>query len=828
VDDFAIRGIPTLYREPLAADLGSMTPISLASSADWREGSLNGRESVFIDGSSGDAAANDYLISEPIEADAPFGQIVSFEAIITGNDSFERPLRVLYSTDYDPANGPEAATFTDITPEVLDTFSPNWRAVETRIDEAIDGVYHLAFQYQSSGFGQGNARTVGVRQVRITPVIVPQVDFGVSSRFGLPGDSFSFTPTVIGGIPPFEYAWDFGDGNGSTAENPSHTYNLTGEFDVSLIVTDDGGQGASVETLRENAVTIVSSQETPEVLGSIRVAAFNIALAPGNSELNANTFFENLENPANEAASDNAEIIQRVQPDVLLINEFNYPDPDAANPQNWEEDQRATNVLRPEFSDELAGVNLFKQNFLEVPQAADVEAAVYPYVYIARSNTGLASGENFDRNAGVVELAASTDYAQDAFGFGVYPGQYAMLVLSKFPIDTDRVRSFQLFRWVDMPNALLPEDPTDSDGDNDVSSWYSEDALEIFRLSSKSHWDVPVLFKGQRIHILASHPTPPVFDTGGIWEPGVDHNGRRNHDEIRFWADYIDPDQDDYIYDDAEWVQAGNQPPAQRNGGLGANQRFVVMGDQNADPVDGDATRNPIALLLENPLVDTTMAPESDGADEAISSEAANRRTKTSDFGLRADYVLPSTYGFNLRNAEVFWPVSTDPLSELLDSSDHRLVFVDLDVVRESADPQPSLSFEDWKRQYAFFQAGDANQDAQDDPDDDNETNFDAFIFVRNPLGRDSKPTQIVRVLPDDRTSFEFSVRDSDKVAWRVISTNDLMLPRSAWDEVQEGNGVTINTVPNEDDPSALDVTVLIDNAGDQSAFYGVEAAEMP
>jgi len=32
---------------------------------------------------------------------------------------------------------------------------------------------------------------------------------------------------------------------------------------------------------------------------------------------------------------------------------------------------------------------------------------------------------------------------------------------------------------------------------------------------------------GQVIHILASHPTPPVFD-------GVeDRNGRRNHDEIR-------------------------------------------------------------------------------------------------------------------------------------------------------------------------------------------------------------------------------------------------------------------------------------------------------
>ena len=30
------------------------------------------------------------------------------------------------------------------------------------------------------------------------------------------------------------------------------------------------------------------------------------------------------------------------------------------------------------------------------------------------------------------------------------------------------------------------------------------------------------------------HPTPPVFDGPD------DHNGTRNHDEIRFWSDYID------------------------------------------------------------------------------------------------------------------------------------------------------------------------------------------------------------------------------------------------------------------------------------------------
>ena len=62
-----------------------------------------------------------------------------------------------------------------------------------------------------------------------------------------------------------------------------------------------------------------------------------------------------------------------------------------------------------------------------------------------------------------------------------------------------------------------------------------EEELEVVRLSSKSHWDVPVKVGGHTVHVLASHPTPPTFDGE------EDRNGRRNHDEIRFWADYVSP-----------------------------------------------------------------------------------------------------------------------------------------------------------------------------------------------------------------------------------------------------------------------------------------------
>jgi hypothetical protein len=75
-------------------------------------------------------------------------------------------------------------------------------------------------------------------------------------------------------------------------------------------------------------------------------------------------------------------------------------------------------------------------------------------------------------------------------------------------------------------------------------------------------------------HFLTSHRTPPVFDGP------EDRNGLRNADEIRFWADCVTPGPGRHIYDD----QGGR-------GGLHPSALFVVAGDQNSDPFDGDSLR---------------------------------------------------------------------------------------------------------------------------------------------------------------------------------------------------------------------------------------------
>ncbi len=368
---------------------------------------------------------------------------------------------------------------------------------------------------------------------------------------------------------------------------------------------------------------------------SIRFATFNASL----NRFNAGDLVEDLSTPDNAQAQVIAEIIQLTRPEVLLINEFDF-DPEA--------------------------VDLFRDNYLEVSQNG-ADPIHYPYAFVAPSNTGIPSGFDLN-NDGVV------GGPDDAFGFGFFPGQFGMVVYSQHPIG--EVRTFQNFLWKDMPRALLPIDPATGEG------WYSPEELDVFRLSSKSHWDVEIELGRHDVHFLVSHPTPPVFDGE------EDRNGRRNHDEIRFWADYVSPSRSHYIYDDNG-----------RRGGIDRGEQFVIAGDQNSDPRDGDSIPGAIQQLLNHPLIVDRFTPSSTGGVWASETQGGANETHltnpafdTADFSdtapgnLRVDYVLPSKR-LGISGSGVFWPAEGEPHFELtgvfpFPSSDHRLVWVDVVVPR--------------------------------------------------------------------------------------------------------------------------------------------------
>lgn len=379
------------------------------------------------------------------------------------------------------------------------------------------------------------------------------------------------------------------------------------------------------------SVVLMGAMVTPAVADpphdrNVRFATFNASL----NRFNEGDLLAELEAAVAGDVSDQLAavlaIIDHNDADVLLINEFDY-DPEAA--------------------------------------AIFAQLAGYRFHYVAPSNTGIPTGYDLNND----DTVGGPD---DAFGFGFFPGQYGMLVLSRYRILDRRVRTFQKFLWADMPGARLPHYP-------DGAPWFGDEELEVVRLSSKSHWDVPIRIDRRTVHFLVSHPTPPVFDGE------EDRNGLRNADEIRFWADYVLPDQSRYIYDDRG-----------RSGGLSTGAWFVIAGDMNSDPYDGDSLPGATQQILLSPRVNTTLTPSSEGAVEASflqdaenGSHIADSRFDTADFSeppgnLRADYVLPSK-ALRMVDAGVFWPTQADPLSDLtgvypFPSSDHRMVWVDVVV----------------------------------------------------------------------------------------------------------------------------------------------------
>ena len=329
-----------------------------------------------------------------------------------------------------------------------------------------------------------------------------------------------------------------------------------------------------------------------------------------------------------------AAVIQHQRPDLLLLNEFDY---DASGD----------------------AARLFQEKYLGVSQHGQ-EPIGYPWFYIAPVNTGVQSGLDLDHDG-------KTGGGNDAWGFGLHPGQYGMLVLSKYPIDFGRARTFQLLKWSAMPGARSPVDPKTG------KDYYAPEAWSQLRLSSKSHWDLPVATPVGEIHFLVSHPTPPVFDGP------EDRHGIRNRDEIRLWNEYISGEASSWLCDDAG-----------RCGSLPAGASFVIAGDQNSDPHDGDGSVDAIPRLLANPRVRATPVPRSEGALLSAKTvgggnlgQKGDPAEDTGDFGprvgnLRLDYVLPAK-DLRIVRGGVFWPAPGAEGSGWIDATDHHMVWLDLE-----------------------------------------------------------------------------------------------------------------------------------------------------
>lgn len=270
----------------------------------------------------------------------------------------------------------------------------------------------------------------------------------------------------------------------------------------------------------------------------------------------------------------------------------------------------------------------------------DKEGRTYPHIFALAPNSGAQTGLDLDGNGQVNE-------ARDAQGYGAFFGQGAMAVLSRYPVITENVRDFTALLWRDLPGAQLPQ----SGG----AAFPSSGVQAMQRLSSVGHWVVPLQLPSGKMTLMTFHATPPVFDGP------EDRNGLRNRDEIRFWQRYLDG-------------RFGPEP----------EDRFILLGQANIDPVDGEGLKDGINGLLSDPRLQDPAPMRPDGPLSDSPGQMGDRRLDTVAWDvplpghLRASYILPSAE-LTVIGSGVFWPPVGDPMAETVaKASRHRLVWVDL------------------------------------------------------------------------------------------------------------------------------------------------------
>lgn len=133
--------------------------------------------------------------------------------------------------------------------------------------------------------------------------------------------SVSFNSNVMGGVAPYTYSWDFGDGGTSSLASPTHTYHLSGSYAMKLTVTDAQGRTA---VCNYNAVTAtdLSTCAANFSFGEITFVDKRLGLSKVSiqfTDANGTTF------TSDNASQPSASSLEIISMEEFVKNENNQP-----------------------------------------------------------------------------------------------------------------------------------------------------------------------------------------------------------------------------------------------------------------------------------------------------------------------------------------------------------------------------------------------------------------------------------------------------------------------------------------------------------------------
>lgn len=217
------------------------------------------------------------------------------------------------------------------------------------------------------------------------------------------------------------------------------------------------------------------------------------------------------------------------------------------------------------------------------------------YFLQPRSNSGIPTGFDLDRDGYWGD-------PEDAQGYGLYPGQNGIALISKYPLVEGSYKSFSKVLWQNMGPDYWPKNDQGAD-------YFSVDEGAKLRLFSRGLWQVGVKLPEGTLSVLFGQASSPVFDGP------EDRNGLRNSAQIAFIRDQL-----------------------KKMHGEQNSRRVVFVGGLNNDPNRGEGLNPNLIKLLESASLQDVV-PISNRLKDA--DVTVHWPSDPGPGPMRVDYILP-------------------------------------------------------------------------------------------------------------------------------------------------------------------------------------------
>src|ERR671918_2306025 len=274
-------------------NLGTMTGYSIFYEGNSTPTATTAEQGTTI--STGSTVASPTSLTTSLSSSPPVKQVFdSFELIAVRTE----PLTVEITSEDTEGIAPATFEFEANVAGGMQPYTINWdygdegtsggEEEREENDEDVEHTFDVVGTYNmrvSVTDSTGRTASDSILIIVDEPPPLTAVDIISNDTEGIAPATFEFEAEVTGGIEPYTYRWNFGDGSRETGddEDVEHTFDVASMYNVSLIVIDSTGRTAS-----DSILIIVDEPPPPPPLTLIEIIPSDTeGIAPATFEFEA-------------------------------------------------------------------------------------------------------------------------------------------------------------------------------------------------------------------------------------------------------------------------------------------------------------------------------------------------------------------------------------------------------------------------------------------------------------------------------------------------------------------------------------------------------------